>query len=345
MNRESACACRAEGSERGTAREHLHIQCGDSSAAALKASGVPGEVLVWREIYIEGPVPGAVADDEWRRTRAEFFTSFGVSFNGALAGINQRYRRLEQAAAYDEVILWFDACMFDQTIMAHVIELASRLELPDTRLSLICISDRGLGEVPVDELPALFDTRHEITIAEKELAQCAWAAFTSENPQDIERLLRQDCSALPFLADALARHLQQFPSTADGLSRLQRQVLQAVAGGQSKLGAIFMQVSSMEEQAFLGDTSLWSCMDDMATCTVPLLEIRGPGSIRRPIDDPLTGIDRWTVQITAAGRKVLEKRADHVRLNGIDTWRGGVHLRGADAQWRWDEARGELVQW
>jgi hypothetical protein len=37
------------------------------------------------------------------------------------------------------------------------------------------------------------------------------------------------------------------------------------------------------------------------------------------------------------GRRVLRGEADHVALNGIDRWVGGVHLRGPAARWRWDE--------
>ena len=40
---------------------------------------------------------------------------------------------------------------------------------------------------------------------------------------------------------------------------------------------------------------------------------------------------------------LLACRADHVRLNGIDLWRGGVHLSGSDCSpWRWD-ARDETL--
>jgi hypothetical protein len=34
---------------------------------------------------------------------------------------------------------------------------------------------------------------------------------------------------------------------------------------------------------------------------------------------------------------VLRGEADHVALNGIDRWVGGVHLHGRAARWRWDE--------
>jgi hypothetical protein len=51
------------------------------------------------------------------------------------------------------------------------------------------------------------------------------------------------------------------------------------------------------------------------------------------------------ISITAAGRAVSRGDLDAVRLNGVDTWRGGVHLSGAEAAWRWDPARKTLISW
>jgi hypothetical protein len=48
--------------------------------------------------------------------------------------------------------------------------------------------------------------------------------------------------------------------------------------------------------------------------------------------------------VTAAGARVLAGETDHVELNGIDRWIGGVHLIGNDAQWRWDEGTESVVE-
>ena len=34
---------------------------------------------------------------------------------------------------------------------------------------------------------------------------------------------------------------------------------------------------------------------------------------------------------------------DHVELNGIDRWIGGVHLDGKQARWRWDEGTETVI--
>ena len=53
-----------------------------------------------------------------------------------------------------------------------------------------------------------------------------------------------------------------------------------------------------------------------------------PFDLNQSLGVPLT--------ITDAGLRVLEDRDDHIRLNGIDRWVGGVHLNGPEAAWRWD---------
>jgi hypothetical protein len=40
---------------------------------------------------------------------------------------------------------------------------------------------------------------------------------------------------------------------------------------------------------------------------------------------------------------VLAGKEDHVALNGVDRWIGGVHLRGRAVGWRWDEGTEEII--
>jgi hypothetical protein len=331
----------------------LHIHCGDASAKPLKESSVPGDVMVWREIYIEGPVPGNLSESELMKKRAEFISSeipgLTLSYDFVLAGTKRRYQEITEAGKYEEVILWFDSCMFDQTIMIHLIELCAKQNWSDTKLSLICV-DRGLGEMPKDELVALIDVRREISLEQKELASKAWRAFISDTPEGIESIITEDCLALPFLKDAFIRHLEQFPSVHNGLSRTQEQIMQVVSSGVSDLIKVFIGVSEMEERPFMGDTSMWQRIDELAECRVPLLKLDGPGSLKSAMNSPdkidvpaLENIDRWKVSITESGKEVLAGKQDHLKLNGVDSWLGGVHLTD-ERQWRWDRNKRKISE-
>lgn len=340
-------------------RKFLHIICGDIAGGLLRNSRVPGDVQVWMEIFIEGPTPGNVSEEEWRRVRAEFISTqyfTTMSMEAALQGADDRYKNLEKAKDYEEVILWFDACMFDQTLMIHLIDRLAKIDLGNTRLSLICAGEypdfevfNGFGELTPEQMEPFFDTRHEITPREIKLAGDAWKAFTSDNPENIEKLIAGDCSALPYLAPALKRFLQKYPSTRNGLNRIQNAALKAVASGFNKLPEIFEAVSALEKPRFMGNTSFWQVIHELASASVPLLTVEGPEELH-----DISKVDReaptrkelreWNISVNDIGRKVLDGEEDFIRLNGIDCWLGGVHLQGSEAQWRWDEHSGRLFE-
>jgi len=337
----------------------LHLNCGDISGQILRDSSIPGDVQVWMEIFIEGPAPGNISEVEWRIVRSRFISSqyfLDLSMEAALQGADNRYQKLEDAKNYKEVILWFDACMFDQTIMIHLIDRLSKIDLTNTKLSLICVGEfpgfdsfNGLGELSPEQTASLFDTRHEITKEEIKLASLAWKAFTSNNPEEIEKVISGDTSALPYLGKALKRFLQKYPSTANGLNRTQNGILKSVFSGTDKLSSIFEEVSSFEKPRFMGDTSFWQVLYDLANAKIPLLVIEGPENldkINKVDSERLTKkeLRKWNVSLTNTGKKVLKNEEDYILLNGIDCWFGGVQLSGKDAQWRWDKDKQILIQ-
>jgi len=141
--------------------------------------------------------------------------------------------------------------------------------------------------------------------------------------------------ALPFLGQALLRFFAEYPSTANGLSHTEELALRALLAGPATAGALFGTTQASEAQPFMGDLQFFDLLNRLASGRVPLLTIAaGPDAAvfrGRP------------VSITDAGRDVLACRADQLRLNGIDFWRGGVHLAGSDGSpWRWD-VRGETL--
>jgi len=65
-----------------------------------------------------------------------------------------------------------------------------------------------------------------------EHAITAWIAVTSADPRALPFLVKR-IKAMPFLAGALERHLEEFPDPTSGLSRTERQILAAIARGVS----------------------------------------------------------------------------------------------------------------
>jgi hypothetical protein len=88
----------------------------------------------------------------------------------------------------------------------------------------------------------------------------------------------------------------------------------------------------LEEQVFMGDASFYKILADLSRARHPLVQISD--TLQNRLGD---------VTITETGRKVLEGQADHVDLNAIDRWLGGVHLTREKAAWRWDRVSERIV--
>jgi hypothetical protein len=309
----------------------LHIADGDCVAGTLRETGLPGEVRVFGDLMYEGPCPAGLSAEEWLETRARFLADGDVAtLDDARACFRAFDETLAATPAHDETVLWLDHHLADQLILIKLLDWFGARPRRD-RVRLVSV-DRLLGWMDPAALSGLFGGRQPISGAQYRLASSAWQAFTSPDPVAIERLLDDDTSALPFLSAALRRHLEQFPWVDGGLSRTDRQALAVLrASGPLPFTQLFAAVQRLENPLFMGDLSLLGMLTELAGARVPL--VRGEHA-----DDLAIG----TLAITDAGLAVLDERADHVRLNGIDRWLGGVHLAGDDAGWRWDSTAGRL---
>jgi hypothetical protein len=313
----------------------LHITNGDSVRELIHGSGIPGTVLAWRDVLHEGPVPAGLSLDELREVRAHFIAECGWGdYTTVLHELYKRDTTLADFREHEEVVLWFEHDLYDQLQLIQLLHWFSRQDWAGTRLSLICIGAfpgvakfYGLGQLSAEQIASLYPTRTWVTDAQLALGRRAWQAFCSPDPMTLEALLAQGTIALPFLAAALRRHLQQFPSIRNGLSRTENQVLEALATGPFAPRDLFKTTQGREEVPFMGDTVFWTYLDRLARGRKPLL-----AKTR----------NRRVVQVTRVGIQVHQRVEDCIRVRGIDRWLGGVHLYGKTA-WRWDEGRGRLI--
>lgn len=308
----------------------LHVTNGDAAAERIRGGGVPGPVLPWRDVLHEGPVPAGLPSDELAEVRARFIAECGWGPHEVVrADFRERDRALARAAEHAEVVLWFEHDLYDQL---QLVQLLDRLgDLPGP-VSLVCIGEfpgvepfHGLGQLTPEQAASLFPGRAPVTQDQVELGRAAWGAFRAPDPRGLERLLAGDTSALPFLAGALRRLLEEYPGARDGLSRTERQALAAVAeAGRAGPARLYAAVQAREERVFMGDSTFWTRLRGLARGRHPLLRTAGEGE---------------ELELTPWGERVLRGEADRVALEGIDRWIGGVHLDGPPPVWRWTGER------
>jgi hypothetical protein len=233
---------------------------------------------------------------------------------------------VDHAAGSDEVVLWFEHDLHCQLMLARVLDRLSR-GMPRS-VSLV-----GPGYfLDEGDMRALFDARPAVTPAMTSVARAAWAAFTSAEPLALAALAAEGTPALPHLAPALRRHLEQFPSIANGLARTESAIVAALADGPRSRLALFESAQATEETPYLGDTIFWDHLEGLARAPAPLALMDGDSG-----------------RLTPHGREVHGGVRDAIDLRGVDRWLGGVHLLSEPAPrraaiWRWSTAARTVVK-
>jgi len=333
----------------------LHVTNGSVALSRLHDLGVPGRIVPWDDVLHEGPVPAGLVDEALRRVRAEFLAVDWGDAAQIERSLAARDAALAEAVSGDEIVLWFEHDLYDQLHVLQVLSQLAPIRVAATgaiaRVTAI-LADDYLAAQPDEQLAAWFAAREPLGPGRWAAATHAWDCFRAPEPTGLVSF--DHPGAWPSLRSSLRRHLEQFPSIRDGLSRTERQTLAAVAGSPLPVRDAFRAANhAVEEAGFMGDAGWWSHIRPLVIAADPLMRAEGaaPGRWHDADwwrDDPSAP----RLALTDAGRRVLAGELDHVLLNGIDRWLGGVHLvaspasRGLkpDPVWRWNDARDTFEQ-
>jgi hypothetical protein len=275
----------------------LHVTNGDAVVREIAAAvGVAAEdVLPWREVLHDGPVPAGLGADALAQVRARHIAARSWAHaNGAapseataLALFRERDARLAAHPADAEVALWFEDDLFDALLLAQLEDRLAGRPGPVTRVRL--------RHPPRGDLRAAFDARRAVRPD-----PAAFAALRSDDPR----------AWLSF--PAFERLLEELPDARTGLTRVERQILEALRDGPLEPGPLFTAVAQHEDPPWIGDATVFALAADL---------------------DPLVTFTAGRYELTPAGAAVLTGTTTRPP---IDRWLGGVHLGPGHPDWAWD---------
>src|SRR5512141_1772766 len=321
----------------------LHIRCGTDIVADLRTGGVPGEILVWQDPLCLGPTP-ALPPAAWYETRAGFLSQvYDLDPAGVRAQLEAADAGLARSLAEDEVVLWFEHDMFDQSILARLLAWYEAAPALPRRLSIVTANSHpdvprfiGLGNLNATQLMELFARRTTLGAGALALGREVWSGWTAADPRGLAALSRRNMPELPWMPAAIRRHLEELPWTTDGLGLTERLILDAIGDGATGR-TVFLRVMDAEAAPWMGDTMCYHAIRELAAGEVPLISVvdRRTGTL-----DEIAGL---VIHRTDAGDAVLGGR-DRFPATAADRWVGGVRLGGPAPRWHWNPALGAPVE-
>ncbi len=327
----------------------LHITNGDGAASIIKASVISGDVLPWRDPMHQGPFPAGLSLDDLRPIRAKHLSGPGPDFSEAERDFRLRDEHLRSATQYERVILWFEHDLLDQLQILQILDWFAKVDLNDTELEIICINDfpsfdqfRGIGQLDTVQMASLFDHRVPVTSEMMTLAGAGWLSFRSEDPRDLIQFLQSDLHCLPFLRDALIRHLEDYPSAITGLTRTERQILSLVENGVHDPLGLFLQNMDRESALYLGDWGTYAVIEIL--CRAELLSCAtAPFWYYATSAEERGAFKEQKLTLTDKGQKSMVGQIALASLIDRDQWLGGVHIKSGKSHWAWDADNADFV--
>jgi hypothetical protein len=258
----------------------LHVANGHCTAGLIHEAGLPGRAQIWADPLHDGPVPD-LSDDELVRARAAFLASPPDSTAQQVEADLRGWRAVvDNHDGYDELVLWFEHDLFDQLNLIQLLARIGRDRPVPAPVSLVSIDRfpghpdfQGFGELSPPELASLFPSRQRVTAQQFATAARAWDAFRGTDPGRIAAFLTEDTPALPFLAAALRRYLEEQPSGPDALTRSERRLLAQLAGGPMDIRSAWRGMHAGEDVYFITDTAFWRLISGLASRSPALINV------------------------------------------------------------------------
>ena len=242
----------------------LHIFNGDCTLALWQKCGFSASTLVWRETYLEGPLPDTDDLHLFRLARAEYLATFEE-----LRHINseQLYLHLQKMddtllilTAADELMLWFDACIFDQTMLMRILYLLDNKRSGLPVIFLYCCDGNILQ---TNDFMLAETQKIRLNDQDLQLAARAWQLFIRRDAAGLRELsCHGNFEHLKQMQNALLRCAEEIPDT-EGLTRTGRQILQLLEHGSLSFQEIFNGLKKFENLPFLGDTACRRILNDL----------------------------------------------------------------------------------
>ena len=328
----------------------LIITNGDDAVARMREAGIRGEILPWRDILHEGPVPASLALEELSGVRAQFLAKRGwLSEEDLHAAFRSRDAMLRRHGDFETVVLWFAHELCDQL---HLIQLLDFFAGENRENVHLIQAGNPPGRQKPKALKGHFHLMEQATEAHFALAQLAWRAFRAETPERLAALAGSGphvlpfCDlpvyALPFLRAGILRLLEELPDPATGLSRTERTILGLVAEGLKNPSELYAAFAECDEMLSMGDMSFYHALDALAGGGAPLIAgFKGLAFSPLMKEEAREAYFAAEVSCTHLGIMVAAEKADALHHRCFSREIGGLKL-DPRKPWRWNAKNRQL---
>lgn len=235
-----------------------HVLPGDAQVEEFRKTGLEGDLIVFREALVTGPIDSSNVDEFWDR-RAHFVLSeYGEDEIDYQEKVADELLRLEEIREGDEANLWFEFELFCSVNYWFCLDQLKDSGAKIYRVAPVDASPdnvwEGFGLHTAKELLACFDARIEVTKGDIETGAKLWSAFRDHDLEGLKELAEYRSPAFPFLKEVCE-------AAAEIDTRPAELVKEIVASGRSGIEEVFPEFRSRAGVYGFGDLQVEKLME------------------------------------------------------------------------------------
>lgn len=212
-------------------KAQLHILNGDATKEIFSKSQLRGNVLVWREVLVQGPLFYQVDTELFWEMRSQYMEiAYGAKLFEYKRKVIQEFQKLKKFV-HGEITLWFEYDLFCQVNMIALLSYILKNKKNCT-ISLVCVGEFpgkdklvGLGELNSEDYLKLFAERKTLLKPDLLEADRAWMFFCGKDLRNLDSLQSE---TFRYLKPALEASKTVFKSP-NQLSQLEEDVLEVIS--------------------------------------------------------------------------------------------------------------------
>ncbi len=212
-----------------------HILNGDALADKFPIAEIPGQIIVIREAFIEGPLSIKFSKEFWEK-RADFVAAtYDAEVGEYATQFLSQLKLMDDIQQEDEVYLWFEDDLFCQTNMWFAVKyISSKVEVKFYRV--FPMEDKmhwsGFGRADMNELMNCFDESKVLDGNDIALSNSIWNAYVENDEEKLKSLSLIVSKGFRFLPEVISAHLER-TSKDGGYGRPQQTLIDILNQGKT----------------------------------------------------------------------------------------------------------------
>jgi hypothetical protein len=210
-----------------------HILNGDCLNDQLKNTPIDGNMIIFRECLIDGPVNGETLNEFWQNRASFISKEYKVLQTEYYNKTVVEFKKIIQIPNGADLCLWFEHDLFCQVNMWFLISvLSNRTGLNVFRISPICHHEkefwRGFGASTPEMLSQAYQEKILLKDQDFKLGCDLWEAYRKHDLLAMKKLSNQTSGCFYMLEEVCQAHIDRFGlNQNDGKpEKLVREILQ-----------------------------------------------------------------------------------------------------------------------